>query len=664
MAALGKTFKVAVTYGALAAALGCSAGCDDGAPGPVAYFATEAADHATPATFWNAPFPAAWRMTEAGTPDLTGYPLGGSDALANLAQNVSALRGVPVIANVYFRLQAMPTADALATQNELSPVMTTTAAPIVFINVDAASPELGRVVPSVAMVLPRDNFAPDFVLAVAPAPGIVLLADTTYAVAVLRSIGGLDAAASFRKPPPAIADALAPLWPALAAKQIDRGDVVVATVFKTGDVVGELAAQHAHVRQHFTAEILSLEVAADGAGHDGICELVGMVRLPQFQNGTPPFSSEGDVALDAAGMPIQTGTQDAPFTLTLPKQTMPEAGWPLQHFMHGSGSRSTAVIDAGPSLTADGEPVAGKGPSYVVGLHGMAALGTALPLNPERLPGASDYEYLNLSNLAAMPSVFAQGVFEQGLLLDAIVALQLSPKLVAACDGVALPLGVTTHGFDAAHLTAGGQSMGGVYTNMLAAVDERIVAIVPTGAGGLWHKMALQSQEIPGGRALLANVIRTQPEFLSFLHPAMGLLALSWARVEPMAYMARVAYDPLPQMPVRHIFEPVGYDDSFFSPDIYDAAALAYGNQLAGTPVWDSMTAALALAGLDDVAALPLSGNRTNRRGEAYTGVVVQYTSDGLLDAHYIWRQRADLKAQYGAFLAAAGQPTPAVPAP
>ena len=112
----------------LAVTLAIGTGCDETAPPPIAYFATDAAAHASPDTFWNAPFPAAWRLTEAGAPDLTGYPLGGSDALANLAQNVATLRGVPVIANVYFRLQAMPTAVALATRNQLSPVMTTTTA--------------------------------------------------------------------------------------------------------------------------------------------------------------------------------------------------------------------------------------------------------------------------------------------------------------------------------------------------------------------------------------------------------------------------------------------------------------------------------------------------------------------------------------------------------
>jgi len=270
---------------------------------------------------------------------------------------------------------------------------------------------------------------------------------------------------------------------------------------------------------------------------------------------------------------------------------------------------------------------------------------------------------LNILNLSGMPHVFAQGVFEQGLLLDAIAALPLAPIVVAACDGVALPQGATAHVFDAAHIVGQGQSMGGMYANMFGAVDPRIRAIFPTGAGGMWHKMALESPEIPGGRDLIAGLVRTPREYLSFLHPAMNMLALGWARAEPLAYMARVAYDPLPGMPVRHVFEAVGLDDEFFPTAIYDAVALAYRNQLAGDPIWASMREVLALGGLGTVATLPVSGNRTNRRGEPYTGVVVQYTDDGVLDAHYIWRQRADLKAQYGAFLSDPNVAAPTVSA-
>ena len=49
--------------------------------------------------------------------------------------------------------------------------------------------------------------------------------------------------------------------------------------------------------------------------------------------------------------------------------------------------------------------------------YGIAAVSAALPVNPERLPGATDYAYLNLQNLTAFPYTFQQGVFEQRLLL-------------------------------------------------------------------------------------------------------------------------------------------------------------------------------------------------------------------------------------------------------
>jgi len=93
---------------------------------------------------------------------------------------------------------------------------------------------------------------------------------------------------------------------------------------------------------------------------------------------------------------------------------------------------------------------------------------------------------------------------------------------------------------------------------------------------------------------------------------------------------------------------------------VFDAAALAYGNQQAGEEIWPEMQEALAVAGLDGILAYPVSGNRDGR-----TGVVVQFESDGIENAHYIYRQLEEVKHQYGCFLASylAGE-TPVVVAP
>jgi hypothetical protein len=94
------------------------------------------------------------------------------------------------------------------------------------------------------------------------------------------------------------------------------------------------------------------------------------------------------------------------------------------------------------------------------------------------------------------------------------------------------------------------------------------------------------------------------------------------------------------------VYEPVGMGDTYFPIDVYDAAALAYGNEQAGMAVWPSMQDALALDKLGGVISYPVKMNRG-----ALTRVVVQYTGDGIIDAHYLYRQNDNVKHQYGCFL-------------
>jgi len=193
--------------------------------------------------------------------------------------------------------------------------------------------------------------------------------------------------------------------------------------------------------------------------------------------------------------------------------------------------------------------------------------------------------------------------------------------------------------------------MGGMYTNIIGAIEPRIGAVVPTGAGGMWHFFILETSIVAGARGLLSVVFRTPEPELTFLHPTLQLLGLSWEVAEPMVYMPRLGRDPLPGHPARPVYEPAGEGDSYFPTVIYDAAALAYGNEQAGEEVWTSMQESLALASKDGFVEYPVVGNLMSFAGEAYTGVVVQYEGDGIYDSHAIYGQLDEVKYQYGCFL-------------
>ena len=579
-------------------------------------------------TFWNYPWPSDQRLDANGAPDVAAFPNPRNvPILASLLSVVPERRGWPMMSVGYFRFTAKVEAA-------------TTGAFLVDLDQKTT-------LPVIAEVLPDDRYTTTNLVAVAPVPGVVMRGNAKYAYVLAREFApGFDPPSGWK-----MSTELE------AALPIPKADVLVSTEFTTGDEVARVAARSDAIKAVYHPTIDNLTLVGD-ATYDGFCRLSGTITMPQFQTGTEPFDTGGLFMLDGNDVPQKQGDMTIPVNITLPKRAMPSTGWPLYQFFHGSGGLSSGVVDLGPSLDSSDMPTPGKGPGYVVALHGIAAASAAMPVNPERLINASDYAYLNINNLAAFPHTFQQGVFEQRMFTDALLALHVPAATLTACTGISTPTG--DYFFDATKLVAGGQSMGGMYTNMVGALEPRFGALVPTGAGGYWNLMILDTMTVPGARQLLATALGVEDTTLNFYHPAMEVMALSWEPAEPLVYMERIARRPLDGRPVRHVYEPVGKDDTYFQTNVYDAAALAYGNEEAGTQIWPTMQDSLALDHLDGLLTYPVKANE-----DGHTRVVVQYMGDGIVDPHYIYRQLDAVKHQYGCFLESfLRDGVPTVPAP
>jgi hypothetical protein len=609
--------------------------------------------------FFDFPYPSDRRLDELGRPALASFPNPKSVSMVGGLKRIAGERpGFPVLPVAYFRFDGPVSARALS-----SIISPEASAPILLIDVDASSPERGRLYATVASTLqPDDVYVPEHLLAIAAYPGIVLAPGRRYAFVVLRA--ALDAAGAPLGVPldlellkagktPAgaggaeLAELHAPLWQTLDAIGVPRADVAAATVFTTGDVVADTERLSRGVVQREDVAIENLAVDPDdGAAHPRFCELHATVRFPQFQQGTPPFDTEGSFALGSDDLPIVQREESAPVVITLPRTPMPPDGYPLVIYFHGSGGVSTQVVDRG----QDGAPQ-GQGPAHVLAAHGFASVGSAHPLNPERLPGASEIEYLNFDNLAAFRDTFRQGVIEQRLLIEALSRLEIPGAVVSACALPPPPGGAAGYRLDLDPLLAMGQSMGGMYTNLIGAVEPRIAAVVPTGAGGFWSAFIVQTKLI-GNLGTLAGVLLGLHATirLEHVHPALHLLQTAWEPAEPMVHLPRLGKNPLPDHPVRSIYEPVGKDDSYFPTSLYDAIALAYGHHQAGEIIWPSMQESLAIDGLDGVSSYPVKHNLVSESGTPFTGVVVQYAGDGSFDPHVIFSQLDSVKYQYGCF--------------
>jgi hypothetical protein len=302
--------------------------------------------------------------------------------------------------------------------------------------------------------------------------------------------------------------------------------------------------------------------------------------------------------------------------------------------------------------TAEPNGIPHQGPAYVVAPFGFAMAGAAMPVNPERVPGAPELAYINFNNLAAFPFVFQQGAIEQRLFIDALSKLTIPPSAVAQCTGVSLPAGASAYKLDITRLELQGQSMGGQYANMIAAIEPRIGAVAPSGAGGMWSYVVLTTDALPGAAGKVGLLLGTTKP-LTFLHPALDLLQTGWEPADAFVYTRRISRVPLAGHPVRDIYEPTGGPgDEYFATPIYDAMALAYANRQAGDIVWPTMQASLKLAGLDGILPYPLDADLKSEDGRAYTAAVVQYAGDGFANPHYIFQQLDQVKYQYGCFFA------------
>lgn len=636
--------------------------------------------------FYDFPWPSDLRLNAQRGPDYRGFPVPASASIVRGVLEIAGqAQGITALPVAYFRFDgplAPRSPDALIAAEPSSPVL--------LIDVDPASPERGRLIPTIAQTWDEDEYLPAHTLAVAAWPGFVLRPSRRYAVVVTTALQsaagqGVRAPAMIRSlregTAPAGArgaDALAlyaPLWETLRMRGIDPGVVAAATVFTTGDAPRDLAALGDRVtaRNDVTIENLAVVEGDSPARSPRFCQLRGVVRMPQFQRGEPPFNTEGTFALDAEGMPTEvryTTTPNygaVPVVLTLPRRRMAAAGYPLVLYLHGSGGRSDSSVNRGtwrprsaqnPCTGVETDTwngvegcfTDGQGPAYVLAQRGFATASQALPVNPERLPGASSLAYLNFANLKAFRDTFRQGVLESRLFIEALGRLRIPAPVLARCEGASLPEGAQEARFDLSRLVAQGQSMGGMYTNLLGATEPAVRALIPTGAGGFWSYMVLRTQTVPGAARLIPILVGTRSA-LSHLHPSLALLETAWEAAEPLVFMPRVARAPLPSHPVRPVYEAVGRGDSYFDIGVFDAAALAFRHTQHGTEVWPSMQRSLTLDGLGGVMGYPVENNLTGGPAMTrYTGAVIQYEGDGVYDPHAIYAQLDAVKYQYGCF--------------
>ena len=623
--------------------------------------------------FFELPYPLDWRRDAQGHPELQGYPVFDTSAVMKALREVAGeAAGFPTLARGYFRFNR-----PLKSRNTKDVIPARPDSPILLIDVDPRSPDRGQLYPTIAATpAPGLGYVPAFLLTVGAASGVVLHPNRQYAFVVQRSqrdiFGGKVAAPKVLKrllsnsapsdsQETQLYNIYQPLRNTLPKVGLAPSDIAAATVFTTGDPVGEMARLSQQVVDRYSPTVENLRLAPaesdrrGGADHERFWELHGTVSLPQFQTGEPPFNRGGRFVFRNGDL-VEQRTEVVPVVITIPKnKPMPPEGFPLMLYQHGSNGLSTQVVDRGPILEVDGEPQPGLGPAHVVADIGVAAVGSAAPVNPERLPGAKRDAYLNFQNLAAYRETFRQGAIDLRLLIKALENLSIPTSLLPGSSaGEAFRINT-----DPAAIL--GQSLGSQFAHMLGAIEPKIKAVIPTGAPGFWSLLVPETELSGLVGAYIGTAYRLDP-----LHPGLNLIQAAWEAADPITYSPYIAQRPLPGHPARSIYMPAGQGDSQVPEPIFDALALADGLKQVDFVIWPEMQESLALGGLEGRQRYPAAHNLRSEDGQPYTGVVMQYRGDRIADPHTIVSQLEAVKFQYSYFLKTlfAGEPPTVKPPP
>ncbi|MCC6620274.1 MAG: hypothetical protein IT385_03415 [Deltaproteobacteria bacterium] len=438
-----------------------------------------------------------------------------------------------------------------------------------------------------------DPIYPPLTLAIRAVNGFPLVEGNTYCAIVTRALR--DADGNHLQQPAALAEALASDDPALAPLRawlpespLAERDIAVATCFTTQHATRELAWVADWVAAMDSPEVdMVFEPDAWGEFH-------GTYTAPNFQAGEKPYGSEGgDIRFDDDGAPIVQAQEELRFLLLTPHaHTMPEDGWPVVIYSHGTGGDyescrgdTRELIEDGIAVLCSDQPLHGpRGPAGAAG------------------PALTDAEVVlfsfNFVNPYAGRSAFRQAAIDTLIQSKMIVDGRFDLPASMTKSGRALVLDPERVGFF-------GHSHGGLSGTLAMAVDDHISVGVISGMAGLIIETILRRKDPADLSALASGLLGISSNLFDEFHPALSLIQTLVDATDPINY-TRFWLDPMPGRTAKHVFVTEGTLDAA-SPSVGTDAAAAAGRIPQVYPIAKE-SEGHRLRGLVP-EALPLAGN-------------------------------------------------------
>jgi hypothetical protein len=384
-------------------------------------------------------------------------------------------------------------------------------------------------------------------------------------------------------------------------------------------------------------------IAADG----NFVQVHATYDAPVWQHGTRPYlrsDDGGDVRLQG-GRAVAAGTEQICLAMTIPTSPMPEDGWPVVLYGHGTGGSFLSFLREGVARTlADVDGGDGRRVGFVtVGIDGVQH-------GPRR--GQSDIDpeplFYNFANPLAGRGNIRQGAADYFLLTHLFEQLELSAA--QSPTGEALR-------FDASNLFFFGHSQGAQVGAPFARFERGLRGVVFSGAGGGLPPSLLNKTEpvdiASGVRFVLGG--GNPGASVSDLDPFLSLLQWHVDPVDPLNFGRGLFRTLTEDESPMNVFMSFGFGDNY-SPEINQRIfGLSMGIRLGENPPAE-------VRGFTEVP-YPVSGNQ-RANGSTSTAVMVAAQPSGY-DGHFVIFREAALNRQMQLFLASAVlEELPTVPAP
>lgn len=634
----------------MALAVPLVAGCGQEEPeagGPRSIWVLPSAEALDAATFFDHPWPSDLRKESDGTLRFEGFP--NPMALPILESYVESMAGVlsgfsPAASGLLRFEVPLDVASLPATPlDTLDPE-----ASVQLIDVQPGSPSYGERHP-IAIFFRRDAgiYWQGSTLAFMPAFGRPLRRDSRYALVVTNAVRGENGEAI--RPARELAQALGlasadgaalsargalePVMQELEALGLSKRDLVHLAVFTTNDPVKDTAT----IRDWVLASYPAPEVRPDSwvvkdhrRGFMSVYE--GMYGpSPDFQQGAIPFVSYGDggaLSFDAAGEPVVQRDFDLRFALAVPDEDrcpMPEAGYPIVLYAHGTGGNYRSMLgkdDEAEALAA--RCIATMGIDQI--FHGA---------RPGANAGNVELLFFNVENPVAARANGPQSA------IDVVQQARLFTE-----TRITIPASVSRWGkevrFDPERVAFFGHSQGGLNGPMFLAVDNQARGGVLSGSGSMISITLLEKTKPVNVAGLVKSVFLglkgVDADEVNSFHPAMMLAQTIVDPTDPIHYVSSIASAPRAGFAPKSVLMTEGVNadftgDNYTPPHAIEVQAVAMGlppQQPIIHPIEE-----LSWANLEPVT-IPAEGLSGNLAAGAASGVLAQWEASRASDGHFV----------------------------